>query len=142
VLGFVVVVANTRRFYRRFVWRRGALGAVLVVPRLFNRRNVATVLNSLRYFPRAPLDDPPAELVAFVVREEAQGRGLGGTLFEATVLEGRRRGLAAIKVCTPTTNRGANRFYRNHGGQLIRTEPFNAEVEQNVYVVRLAGQGG
>jgi ribosomal protein S18 acetylase RimI-like enzyme len=135
--GFVLGITDTGAFYRSFLLRRGIQSVWAALPYLFSLRAIKTGLNGLNYFNRTPHQDPPADLVAFVVGEGLQGQGVGGRLFDEAVERLHQRGATAFKVTTPTDNAGANRFYRRRGARLIRVEPFNEDVDTNVYYVDL-----
>jgi len=140
IIGYAAGVADTPKFNRDFVVRRGFLAAVGLLPRILLRpRHVATILHGLTYFPRCPSDDPRAELVAIMVRPRALSQGVGRALFDALTEEFRARSVAAFKIGTvAVTNEAANSFYRRVGCELLRTVPFYRDTQVNVYRYDLA----
>jgi ribosomal protein S18 acetylase RimI-like enzyme len=138
ILGYAAGATNTSKFYREFLWRRGAVAAIILAPKIFRARHRQTIIRSLTYFPEAPPDDPPAEMLSFAVRPQMKRSGVGKAIFAAISAEFKSRGVSAIKFgTTEATNEAANAFYCRLGFELVRTSPFYENSQVNVYVCHL-----
>jgi len=56
-----------------------------------------------------------AYIMDFVVREDLRGKGIGGTLMEASKAWARARGGEFLRLSVLPDNLGAQRFYARHG---------------------------
>lgn len=135
VVGYLTGTFDQRAFHRQFVRRHGVGAALRIVPRLWRPSLWRVLWRGLTYFPEtANHDDPPSELISFVMLPECAGRGIGLALFEAVRRVYRERGVPLVKIGTvEATNDVANRFYEKLGCQLVRTEPFYRDSKANVY---------
>ena len=138
ILGYAAGATDTSKFYREFLWRRGAVAAIILAPKIFRARHRQTIIRSLTYFPEAHPDDPPAEMLSFAVRSRMKRSGVGKAIFAAISAEFRARGVKAVKFGTAeASNDAANAFYRRYGFELVRTAPFYGNSQVNVYVCRI-----
>ena len=138
LLGYIAASTDTSRFYREFLVRHGLRAGLLVLPRLWRPRNLATTLRGLTHFPSAPADDPPSEALSFAVQRGIKERGIGSQLFHAIIAALKERGVAAVKFATVASdNVAGNAFYQKLGCRLVRTVPFYRESLVNVYVYQL-----
>jgi ribosomal protein S18 acetylase RimI-like enzyme len=66
--------------------------------------------------------EPSAHLEILAVRADAEGRGIGGALVQATEREARARGALSMTLHVFSTNARARAVYERHGyaGELIR----------------------
>jgi len=138
ILGYAAVATDVSKFYREFLWRRGLIAAVRLLPRIFQPRHRRTIMRGLTYFPEAHPNDPQAEVLSFAVRPRVKQSGIGKAIFRAISDELKARGVTAIKVgTTEATNEAANTFYRRLGFEMIRTTRFYDDSQVNVYVYRI-----
>lgn len=135
VLGFLVGALDAKALFRQFLRRYGPQASLVLLPQLFRPRRAAVIARGLTYFPQAPPDDPPAEILSFAIDARAQRTGLGKALFRDLVRRYHEHGTAVLKVGTiDLDNEPSNRFFLKLGAQLLRTEELYAGKLVNVYV--------
>jgi ribosomal protein S18 acetylase RimI-like enzyme len=143
VVGHVVWTLDSAAFHREFMWKRGWLAGLLLLPKLLRASTRRTILRSLTYYPEVPADDPKAEAVSWVVDPAAQRGGIGQALMQAVKDECRRRGIDRIKAGHVNPEETyTNAAYRRAGFKLVRSESFYDGVAVNVYWCRLSAAGG
>ncbi len=139
VVGSVIWTLDSAAFYREFMWKRGWLAGLILLPKLVSPATRRTILRSLTYYPEVPADDPKAEAVSWVVDPAVQRGGIGQALLAAVKAECRRRGIARIKAGHVNPEQAyTNAAYRRAGFDLLRTEKFYTGVEVNVYCCDLS----
>jgi ribosomal protein S18 acetylase RimI-like enzyme len=136
ILGYAASALDTTSFYREFMLRRGPAAAALLFFKLFQPRQLQTIIRALTYAPQASANDPAAELLSIAVRPDAIQSGVGKAIFAATVDELRMRRIPSVKIVTGAGNDRANRFYRRVGAELLRSVPFYKNSQVNVWVFR------
>ena len=62
-----------------------------------------------------PFDDPDVPVLAIGVVRDHRGRGVGGALMDALIVEARRSGVSKIALSTGLFNEAALRLYRRYG---------------------------
>ena len=67
--------------------------------------------------------DTWAEILGFVVDEDARGRGTGGELLEASCDWAGRRGAGRMRVRSRSERRSAHRFYEARGFAWVKAQP-------------------
>jgi ribosomal protein S18 acetylase RimI-like enzyme len=110
VVGFVAGTTDTRRLYRQFVIREGAVVAVTSGVRI--ARSLPQVLETLRYG-SGSVTEP--ELLALAVHDAWRRRGVGAALVDAFVQRATASGAATARVVVGAGNTAAVELYRRAG---------------------------
>jgi ribosomal protein S18 acetylase RimI-like enzyme len=132
--GFIGVAEDTGRFYRDFMFRDGLAAAASSAPALV--RAPRRVWETLRYGAIADDDLPAAEVLAIAVAARAEGRGIGGELLRAALVQLRRDDIDAVRVVTAADNTSALRMYERVGFRPHGRTEVHAGVAQEVLVWR------
>lgn len=135
ILGYGAGVTDTVAFHREFVRRWGLQAALLIAPRLFNPRNLHTLIQAYRYLPAAPDDDPKAELLAMNVTSHYRRSGVATKIFFTLMASYAGLGIRSVKLGhIPVTLTSAVRFWESLGTRFVRTEELYRGGFVNVYV--------
>ena len=140
VIGFVSGTHDIRKFYRRFVLRRGLKLAMRLVPYLLARRSVSTIASIRRYMTsRDTTQLPVSELTSLAVDPGTQRKGVGKTLFAALQEHFRSQGIEVLQVTAAKTQPAALRFYPALGAKLV-TKTQLGTLESFVFVCPTVGR--
>jgi ribosomal protein S18 acetylase RimI-like enzyme len=130
VVGFVSGTHDIRKFYHRFILRRGLKLATCLVPYLLSRRSLSPIMSIRRYLTsRETAHLPVTELTSLAVDPGTQRKGVGKALFVALQEHFRSQGIQAFQVTAAKTQLAALRFYPALGAQLVaKTQLGNLEA--------------
>jgi ribosomal protein S18 acetylase RimI-like enzyme len=112
VIGFVAGTTDTRRLYRQFVVREGAIVTVTSGVRI--ARSLPQVLETLRYG-SGDGSSPEPELLALAVDDAWRRRGVGTTLVNAFLQRATASGATTARVVVGAGNTAAVELYRRAG---------------------------
>jgi ribosomal protein S18 acetylase RimI-like enzyme len=139
IVGYILGVTDTSKFYREFLFRYGVLASIVILPKIFRMRHFTTILRGLTYFQRRYPEDPKAEMLAFAVNSGNKLSGVGKALFETIIDQFKAYGVTKIKFGTvDTNNKAANNFYLRIGCELVRTVKFYKDSHVNVYIYNIS----
>jgi ribosomal protein S18 acetylase RimI-like enzyme len=137
-VGFLSGTCDIRKFYRRYVMRRGLKLAVHLLPHLLSIGSLSPIASFRRYLGSRgggdlPRDIPASELTSLAVGPSARHRGVGKTLFSAFREHLRSRGIGTFKVSAATTQKAALLFYPAQGAKIVANTHLG-ELELIVFV--------
>lgn len=135
IVGFVAGTLSVKRFYRRFLVRRGIPAAVAALPRLIRPSIVKAALETARY-PGESGSLPDQELLAIGVAPEAQGTGVGRKLGQTFLAELETLGADEVKVVVARDNSRANRLYEKLGFEFATEIGIHGDTRSNVWIKR------
>jgi ribosomal protein S18 acetylase RimI-like enzyme len=140
--GFICGSLDSQGLYRELLrWRRRRLLGAMA-RRLVSWQRVLRAAETLWYPRRRSLRAlPAAEILNFVVRPEARGRGLAERLFDALMAEMHARGVTRIRIVTGAAQRRAQGFYEKRGALRVGRVDVHRGTESYVYVYDVAGEG-
>ncbi|MEM9293319.1 MAG: GNAT family N-acetyltransferase [Acidobacteriota bacterium] len=128
----------SRPFFRDFLLKRSFIAAWAILPYALNPknllRNADTVWAALRYIPRSPNNDPPAECTGMNTHGDFHRLGLGTHLFSFMVEQYKLQGYDCIKLGhIPVDNTRAIAYWESFGSYFVRTEPIYSGHLTRVY---------
>lgn len=137
VVGVCAATSDVGALYRTFLLRDGFRAGLVAFGRLV--RTLPLALETLRH-PNRDGDLPAAEILVVAVHPDAQSRGIGRALVEATIAEFEARGVDAVRVVTTASNTAALALYDRTGFTPEATIEVHKGTE-SVMLVRAHGGG-
>lgn len=134
IVGFVSGSCDIKKFYRRFMIRRGLFLARFLIPYLARRRSFSAVASFRSYLSSdAAVDLPASELTSLAVDVSVQRSGIGKALFAALQEYFKQREIVTFKVTAADTQTSALGFYPAVGGKLAANTRLG-ELKSYVFV--------
>lgn len=147
VIGFVSGVTNIDRLYLYFLRRYFFHSTVVLLPQVFNFKNLRKILETL-FYPIRKIGSfvkkgtkkeklPKAELLSIAIDKNFQRQGLGGELIKGFISEMKKRKVKEFKVIVGENLMPAINFYEKHGFEFIKTIKIHSNQSSRVYIYQI-----
>lgn len=120
-VGFIACAADTGRFYKEALRKRGVRLALRLLPHIWRPRALRNTLETVLYPSDAPDGLAAAEILSIVVTAKARRRGIGRVLVGRAMSAFHGRGIKRAIVSAWTANEAAEALYRNCGFDVVYT---------------------
>lgn len=137
-VGFIACAADTGRFYKEALKKRGVRLALRLLPHIWRPRALRNTIETVLYPSDLPDDLPVAEILSIVVTAKARRRGIGRVLVGRAMAAFRGRDIKQVIVSAWAENEAAEALYlscgfdvahtRKHHGLLMETYLVNTDT--------------
>lgn len=130
VVGFASGVIRMDKFYRYFLSHYFFQSFFILLPKIFS--SLKKILEALLY-PVKGGSLPEAELLVIAIKKEFQGKGVGGLMLGAFVLEMKRKNVAIFKVVVGEGLKNAITFYEKNNFKFVKHISIHGSSPSRVY---------
>ena len=136
IIGFAAGATNLNKFYFYFLKKYFFQAVFLLLPQIFNLRKIKKILEVL-FYSKKENGLPKAELLTIAVKNQFQGQGIAGQIFERFVFEMKKRGVDNFKVVVGEKLLPAIKFYEKSGFRFLRNTSIHGKELSRIYIYQI-----
>ena len=131
VVGFASGVTNMNKFYKYFLLHYFFQSFIILLPKIFS--SFKKILEAMLYPVKNEEYLPQAELLVIAITKEFQGKGVGGLMLSAFVLEMKKGNISIFKVVVGEELKQAITFYEKNNFKFIKNINIHGKASSRVY---------
>lgn len=136
IVGFIAGTTNLGRFYFYFLKKYFFQVVFFLFPQFFSFKKIKKILEVLIY-PKKEKELPKAELLTIAVKNQFQGQGIAGQMFERFVAEMKSRGVDNFKVMVGEKLLSAIKFYEKSGFKFVKNIDIHGNDISRLYIYQV-----
>lgn len=136
IVGFIAGTTNLDRFYFYFLKKYFFQAVFFLFPEIFSFKKIKKIIEVI-FYPEKEKDLPKAELLTIAIKNQFQGQGIAGQMFERFVVEMKSRGVDNFKVVVGEKLLPAIKFYEKNGFKFIKNINIHSKELSRVYIYQI-----